>query len=158
MRFTCVLLAGLLTGPAFALPGHFQYLRSSPFVTTGVVPQPPLSTGLPGLGPEAPPDNDETAILTRTETITRTGFVPCSTPVASSGTHTWYSTWLTPTSWTTTTQYRATLFPATTLTPPVQPTTPPSGQHTQGPAHFEPSDPCPPSRDCHRPRDNVSHY
>ena len=75
--------------------------------------KPPLSTG--HHGPHKPP----VSVTTITETISRTIFVPCSTPVVSEKGHTYYSTWLTTSIWTTTTCYSVSqpLLPSPTSSP-----------------------------------------
>lgn len=128
MYYIPTLLAALLTGPALAFPGYFQPMTAP--IPTGNIPRPPLSTSVsnPGPCPESPSDGGEIG-STITDTITKTSFVPYSTPVASSGTRTWYSTLLTATR-TSTTCY-------------TEPTIPQSTTSTSTPS-TQPNETCPP--------------
>lgn len=122
-----------LLGSALALPQHptapLKTGTSSKYTPS---PTPPLATGapVPPNGSHPYPPGGETTI---TETITKTTFVPCSTPVNTYRGTTYYSTWLTTSLYTTTTHY-------TTSVPAAASTTPAPGGAGIGPGGV-----CPPA-------------
>ncbi|KAL1989024.1 hypothetical protein VTN96DRAFT_5787 [Rasamsonia emersonii] len=133
-----VLFLGALLGSALALPQHptapLKTGASSKHTPSQTPPSPPLATGTlvpPNGSNPSPPGGETTTII---ETITKTSFVPCSTPVTTHRGTTYYSTWLTTSLYTTTTHY-TTSVPAASATP-----TPASGGAGIGPGGV-----CPPA-------------
>ena len=96
--------------------------RVTPSPTGSVTPNPPKpSTTIGAQGPKPPVNN---GTLT-TETITKTTFVPTSSPIAIPGGTTKYSTWLTTQTYLTTTCYTvppAAPTPSTKTVPSAEPT------------------------------------
>lgn len=108
----------MVAGVAWAFPGNQHKVPYPP----GGSPKPPLSTGISAtamtsLSTGASSVNTDVTVTTITDTITKTRFVPCSTPVATEDGHTYYSTWLTTSIWETTTCYPVTQ----TIIPPTPP-------------------------------------
>src|SRR5205809_360871 len=99
MRALVTVLLGAWAGSALASTGSL-----SPPYPTGGSPKPPgpAPTGSGGNGGGANPGGPD--VSTRTDTITRTTFIPCSTTIVSKDL-TYYSTWLSSSIWTTTTCY-----------------------------------------------------
>lgn len=107
MKVSASFLLAALAEVALAVP-NYNYAPYS-YHPSGHVSQPPYSTGGGG-GPGGP--GGPYPPITKTDTITKTTFVPCSTAIVSDNGHTYYSTWLTTSLWTTTTCYEVTPTPS----------------------------------------------
>ncbi|KAE8152060.1 hypothetical protein BDV25DRAFT_138223 [Aspergillus avenaceus] len=120
---SAALLLSTLAGSALALPGLYpRGVNSTTPSHTPTHSHPVLSTG--GNGGDShtvtAPGGSGTVTSTITDTITKTTFKPCSTPVHTQDGTTYYSSWVTASTYETTTCYTTT---AVLTNPPAVPTT-----------------------------------